>query len=179
MWKSRLIVAVVAMLASCSSPKEVKMADFMLKSDAFAEGAVLPTQFTCDGEDQSPPLNWSEPPSGTKSFALVVDDPDAPSGTFRHWAAFNIPAGTRALPAGAGNETAGDIAQAQNDFGRPGYGGACPPPGHGTHHYRFKLFALDTDRLDLPAGASIAQVEAAATERQLARAVLTGTYERQ
>ena len=154
------------------------MASFMLKSDAFTDGTALPAQFTCDGEDQSPPLSWSEPPDGTKSFALIVDDPDAPSGTFRHWAAFDIPASARGLPAGAGNETAGDIAQARNDFGQPGYGGACPPPGHGTHHYRFKLFALDTDRLDLPPNASIEQVEEAATKRQLGRAELTGTYER-
>ena len=154
------------------------MASFMLKSDAFTDGTVLPAQFTCDGEDQSPPLSWSEPPNGTKSFALIVDDPDAPSGTFRHWAAFNIPAATRGLPVGAGNETAGDIAQAENDFGRPGYGGACPPSGHGTHHYRFKLFALDTEKLDLPPNASIDQVEAAASEHQLGRAELTGTYER-
>jgi len=155
------------------------MADFMLKSAGFAEGQPLPTQFTCDGADQSPPLSWSEPPQGTKSFALVVDDPDAPRGTFRHWAAFNIPQGTRSLPAGTGNGSAGEIAQAENDFGRPGYGGACPPKGHGPHHYRFKLFALDTEKLDLPPNASIDQVEAAASEHQLGRAELTGTYERE
>jgi Raf kinase inhibitor-like YbhB/YbcL family protein len=154
------------------------MASFMLKSDGFSDGAALPVQFTCDGEDQSPPLSWSEPPAGTKSFALIVDDPDAPSGTFRHWAAYNIPASTRGLPAGAGNEAAGDIAQAQNDFGRPGYGGACPPSGHGTHHYRFKLFALDADKLDLPPGATVQQVEAAAAKHHLGQAELTGTYER-
>lgn len=154
------------------------MTNFMLKSDAFSEGQPLPAQFTCDAEDQSPPLSWSEPPAGTKSFALVVDDPDAPSGTFRHWAAFNIPASTRGLPAGAGNESAGDIDQAENDFGRSGYGGACPPKGHGPHHYRFKLFALDTDKLDLPPTASIEQVEAAVSEHQIGRAELTGTYER-
>jgi hypothetical protein len=171
-------LAALALLASCGAAKEADMAGFMLKSDAFAEGQALPTQFTCDGEDRSPPLSWSEPPNGTKSFALIVDDPDAPSGTFRHWAAFNIPAATRGLPAGAGNDTAGDIAQAQNDFGRPGYGGACPPEGHGPHHYRFKLFALDADRLDLPPDAKIEQVEAAAAKRQLGLAKLTGTYER-
>lgn len=154
------------------------MPSFMLNSAAFANGAALPTQFTCDGEDQSPPLSWTEPPDGTKSFALVVDDPDAPSGTFRHWAAFNIPASTRGLPAGAGNEPAGDIAQAENDFGRPGYGGACPPKGHGTHHYRFKLIALNTDKLDVAVGATIEQVEEAASAHELGRAELTGTYAR-
>lgn len=172
------LIAAIPLLAACGAAKEGEMADFMLESDAFDEGQQLPTQFTCDGGDQSPPLSWSEPPAGTKSFALIVDDPDAPSGTFRHWAAFNIPAATRGLPAGAGNETAGDIAQAQNDFGRPGYGGACPPRGHGPHRYRFKLFALDTDKLDLASDPKVEQVEAAASGRQLARAELTGTYER-
>ena len=149
------------------------MAGFMLKSDTFADGGQLPAQFTCDGADQSPPLNWSEPPSGTKSFALVVDDPDAPSGTFRHWGAFDIPASARDLPAGASA-----MAQARNDFGKSGYGGACPPKGHGPHHYRFKLFALDTERLALPSDAKIADVEAAASKNQIGLAELTATYER-
>ena len=122
------MAAALALLMACAGGKEADMAAFMLKSEAFADGATLPAQFTCDGEDQSPPLSWSEPPQGTKSFALVVDDPDAPSGTFRHWGAFNIPASTRGLPAGAGNETAGDVAQARNDFGRPGYGGGPVGP---------------------------------------------------
>jgi Raf kinase inhibitor-like YbhB/YbcL family protein len=172
------MAAALALLMACAGGKEADMAAFMLKSEAFADGATLPAQFTCDGEDQSPPLSWSEPPQGTKSFALVVDDPDAPSGTFRHWGAFNIPASTRGLPAGAGNETAGDVAQARNDFGRPGYGGACPPKGHGPHHYRFKLFALDTDKLDLPPEAKIEQMEAVAATHLLGQAELTGTYQR-
>ena len=154
------------------------MTDFMLKSEAFSEGQPLPAQFTCDGADQSPPLSWSEPPLGTKSFALVVDDPDAPSGTFRHWGAFNIPATVRSLSGGAGNRDDGMVVQATNDFGRPGYGGACPPKGHGTHHYRFKLFALDIERLPVPPDTRIEQVEAAASAHQLGRAELTGTYER-
>jgi Raf kinase inhibitor-like YbhB/YbcL family protein len=171
-------IAALAVLASCGAAKEAEMADFMLKSEAFTEGQPLPAQFTCDGADQSPPLSWSEPPLGTKSFALVVDDPDAPSGTFRHWGAFDIPAAARNLAGGAGNQNVGTMGQATNDFGKPGYGGACPPKGHGNHHYRFKLFALDTDKLDLPPDASIKQVEAAASTHQLGRAELTGTYER-
>ena len=150
------------------------MADFMLKSDAFADGQALPTQFTCDGADQSPPLAWSEPPPGTKSFALIVDDPDAPSGLFRHWGAFDIPANARNLPAGA----RGEFAQAQNDFGKPGYGGACPPQGHGPHRYRFKLLALDVDKLDVAPGAKVQDVEAAAEKHLVGRAELTGKYER-
>lgn len=150
------------------------MANFMLQSQAFNDGETLPAKYTCDGDDRSPPLAWSGPPEGTKSFALVVDDPDAPGGTFRHWGAWNIPAGTRVIEEGQD----GQFAQAVNDFGRPGYGGACPPEGHGPHHYRFKLFALDTDRLNLPSAAKVSDVEKAAAEHQVGRAELTGTYER-
>src|SRR5690349_12006003 len=95
--------ALLVLLAGCGAKNEAEMTAFMLKSSAFADGTSLPTEFTCDGADQSPPLEWSEPPGGTRSFALIVDDPDAPSGTFSHWAAFNIPATARDLAAGAGN----------------------------------------------------------------------------
>ena len=175
--KSQPILLAIA-LAGCGGGEEKAMASFMMNSAAFTDGATIPTEFTCDGADQSPPLEWSEPPDGTRSFALVVDDPDAPSGTFRHWAAFNIPSGARNLAAGAGNQAEGMMLQAKNDFGNTGYGGACPPKGHGPHRYRFKLFALDTDKLELPAGTKVEQVEKAAAKHQLGRAELTGTYER-
>ena len=144
-----------------------------LSSDAFANGQAIPTQYTCDGANQSPPLAWSEPPQGTKSFALVVDDPDAPSGTFRHWGAYDIPASARSLATGASAGT-----QATNDFGKTGYGGPCPPRGHGPHHYRFRLLALDVERLDLPAIAKVAELESDAKKHLIGRAELTGTYER-
>lgn len=150
------------------------MASFMLKSSAFSDGERMPTQFTCDGADKSPPLSWSDPPQGTRGFALVVDDPDAPSGTFRHWGAWNIPVDTNVIEEGQG----GQFTEAVNDFGKQGYGGACPPEGHGPHRYHFKLFALDTERLDLPSGARVAEIEKAATEHMLGQAELTGTYER-
>lgn len=173
-----MTAALLAFVAGCGGAKEEAMTGFMLKSDAFADGGTLPSQFTCDGADQSPPLAWSEPPSGTRSFALIVDDPDAPSGLFRHWGAFNIPAGARNLSAGAGSGASEAIAQAQNDFGKSGYGGACPPHGHGPHHYRFKLLALDVDRLDLPSMTKIAQLESEAEKHIVGRAGLTGIYER-
>jgi Raf kinase inhibitor-like YbhB/YbcL family protein len=149
------------------------LAKLELTSSAFQNGQPIPTQFTCDGADQSPPLQWGEPPPGTKSFALVIDDPDAPSGTFRHWGVFDIPASARSLGGGqpAGTEVA-------NDFGKTGYGGPCPPKGHGAHHYHFKLFALDTDRLDVGANAKIADVEHAAQQHAVAQGELVGTYER-
>ena len=157
-----MTAALLAVPAGCGGNSEDEMTTFMLKSSAFADGQALPTEYTCDGADQSPPLEWSEPPPETKSFALVVDDPDAPSGTFRHWGAFNIPAVARDLAPGAGNQHEGPMGQARNDFGKPGYGGACPPPGHGPHHYRFKLMALDVDKLEVGNGASVQDVEAAA-----------------
>jgi Raf kinase inhibitor-like YbhB/YbcL family protein len=142
-------------------------------SEAFQNGQPIPIEYSCDGTDRSPPLSWSEPPPGTKSFALVIDDPDAPSGTFRHWGAYDIPASARSIASGQaiGSEVA-------NDFGKPGYGGPCPPKGHGPHHYHFKLFALDVDKLGLGPSAKIADVENAATQHAIARGELIGIYER-
>jgi Raf kinase inhibitor-like YbhB/YbcL family protein len=151
------------------SMENATLTTFALTSEAFADGQTIPTEFTCDGTDRPPPLTWDEPPVGTKSFALVVDDPDAPSGTFRHWGAYDIPASARSL--------AGEFPEAVNDFGKPGYGGPCPPKGHGPHHYRFKLMALDVDRLNL-SNPKIAQLETEAEKHALGRAQLTGTYER-
>jgi Raf kinase inhibitor-like YbhB/YbcL family protein len=144
-----------------------------LTSDAFQNGQAIPTQFTCDGADQPPSLKWGEPPAGTRSFALVVDDPDAPSGTFRHWGVFDIPPSARSI---GGGERIGT--EVNNDFGKPGYGGPCPPKGHGVHHYHFKLFALDTDKLGLPANAKIADIESAAGQHAIGEGELVGTYER-
>ena len=146
---------------------------FNLTSDAFQSGAVIPTQYTCDGADQSPGLSWGEPPQGTKSFALVIDDPDAPSGTFRHWGMYDIPANTRSLAPG---QSIGP--EAVNDFGKTGYGGPCPPKGHGPHHYHFKLFALDVDKLRLSPNPKIVDVENAARQHMIGQAELVGTYER-
>jgi Raf kinase inhibitor-like YbhB/YbcL family protein len=159
-------------LASCGAKNEQAtrpMADFQLTSSAFRNGAAIPQQFTCEGTDQQPPLEWAGAPAGTRSFVLIVDDPDAPGGTFRHWGAYGIPADAGSM--------SGSPAQAVNDFGKPGYGGPCPPKGHGPHHYRFRLLALDTDRLNL-LNPKIAQLEAEAEKHVIARAELVGTYER-
>lgn len=144
-----------------------------LTSDAFQAGQSIPTQFTCDGADETPLLHWGEPPAGTKSFALVIDDPDAPSGTFRHWGVFDIPASARSI---GGSQRIGT--EVANDFGKSGYGGPCPPKGHGPHHYHFKLFALDTEKLDVAAGAKVGDVEKAAQKHALAEGELIGVYER-
>ena len=170
----RLIGPLLLVLASCGAAEEEKMPDFSLRSTAFNDAQSIPKEFSCEGTDQPPPLAWSDAPPGTKSFALVVDDPDAPNGVFRHWGAWNIPAGNHGFEPGQSSQ----FAQAVNDFGKQGYGGPCPPPGHGPHRYRFKLFALDTDSLDLAPGAKIEQVEKAAASHLLGRAELMGTYER-
>jgi len=153
--------------------EDTTLTKFSLTSDAFQPGQEIPVQFTCDGADRSPALTWAEPPQGTKSLAIVIDDPDAPSGLFRHWGAFDIPAGTRSIAAG---EQVGT--QALNDFGKPGYGGPCPPKGHGPHHYHFKLYALDVDKLGLEANARIADVEREAVRHAIGMGELIGTYER-
>ena len=152
---------------------DATLAKLSLTSDTFQNGGAIPARFTCDGENRSPALSWGEPPPETKSFALVVDDPDAPSGTFHHWGAFDIPATTRSI---GGGQAVGS--PAVNDFGKPGYGGPCPPKGHGLHHYHFKLFALGVDRLRLWANAKVADVERAANQHAIGRGELIGTYER-
>jgi Raf kinase inhibitor-like YbhB/YbcL family protein len=144
-----------------------------LTSTVFENGQSIPKRYTGDGEDVSPPLAWSEPPSGTKSFALICDDPDAPRGTWVHWVLFNLPADLRGLPEAA---EAGHAVEGTNDFGNLGYGGPSPPPGK-PHRYFFKLYALDT-ALNLPAGASKADVVAACKGHVLAEGELMGKYQR-
>lgn len=148
-----------------------------LTSPAFANGATIPRRYTADGEDISPHLTWNEGPSGTVSFALVCEDPDAPSGLFVHWLVWNIPADESRLrpdfPATA--ETAG-IRQGENGFGNPGWGGPSPPPGK-PHRYVFRLYALDT-ALDLPGGASRTELDRAIEGHVLAESILIGMYGR-
>lgn len=150
-----------------------------LRSSAFSNGSEIPPRYTCDGEDISPPLNWSEPPTGTRSFVLLCDDLDAPGGTWHHWAAYDIPANITSLVQGAAQHV-GRLAfkQAINDFQRVGYGGPCPPPEHGLHHYNFRLLALAVDRLAIGKNAACRDVAREARKHVLAEAVLTGLYER-
>jgi hypothetical protein len=144
-----------------------------LSSSAFKDGQPIPTDYSCDGANRAPELRWGNPPEGTKSFALVINDPDAPGGTFQHWGVFDIPATARSI---VGGQKAGK--EATNDNGSVGYTGPCPPPGHGLHHYHFKLFALSVDRLALSDNAKVIDVENAASSHTIARGELIGTYER-
>jgi Raf kinase inhibitor-like YbhB/YbcL family protein len=150
---------------------------FRISSPAFADGQRIPTKYTADGDDISPPLDWTDAPAGAKSFLLVVEDPDAPSGTFHHWGLYNLH--TRGVPEGfASADRQDDIESVINDFGEPGYRGPAPPPGHGTHHYHFKVAALDVETIDPPAQAKVADVWREATNHVIAQTELVGTYSR-
>jgi Raf kinase inhibitor-like YbhB/YbcL family protein len=149
-----------------------------ITSVAFAEGQPIPSKYTCDGEDVSPSLKWDNAPAGTKSFALICDDPDAPSGTWVHWVIYDLPATTTELPEAipTKEEVLNGAKQGKNDFGRTGYGGPCPPPG-GAHRYYFKLYALD-DSLNLRAGAKKGDVEVAMKGHIVGEGKLMGSYRR-
>ena len=153
-------------------PAEMSDQPFTLQSDAFGSGETIPMRHSCDGDDLSPPLTWSPPPEGTRSLALVVDDPDAPSGTFTHWLAWGIDPAAGSLAEGERPPHEG-----RNDFGESRYRGPCPPPGHGRHRYSFRLAALDAE-LELAAGAAKDELERALGGHALAVAELVGTYER-
>jgi Raf kinase inhibitor-like YbhB/YbcL family protein len=148
---------------------------FSLSSSAFGDGATIPVRFTCDGDDLSPPLAWTEPPHGTAALALVMDDPDAPRGTFTHWLLANIPAEARALDEGAGSSAPG--VAGVNDIGRRGYGGPCPPRRDKPHRYRFFLHALRS-RLDVAPGADRAAFDRALDGMVIATASFFGRYGR-
>jgi Raf kinase inhibitor-like YbhB/YbcL family protein len=146
------------------------MASFELSSDAFADGSDIPRRHSCDGENVSPPLSWSAPPEGTQSLALIVDDPDAPVGTFTHWLAWGIDPAAGGLAEGAPAP-----AEGRNGFGVQGYAGPCPP--HGRHRYFFRLHALSAEP-ELTPGSERGELEQAIDGLVLAVAELVGGYAR-
>ena len=143
-----------------------------ITSTAFAEGDKIPRIYTCDDKNVSPPLIWTGVPTGTVSLVLIMDDPDAPTGTWVHWVLYNLPAETTSLE--QGKTSVGT--DGKNDFKKPGYGGPCPPRGE-NHHYYFKLYALDV-KLDLKPGVTKAQVESAMGGHIMAQGQLMGRYGR-
>jgi len=152
-------------------------ASIWVRSASFSAGGSIPRQYTCDGGDLSPQLEWQPAPDGTKSFAIVMEDPDAPFG-FTHWLVYNVAPGVHELPQGASTHAASHqgAAEGTNSFGRLGYGGPCPPRGN-PHHYVFTVYALNV-RLDLPAGATRKQVDAAIGGHVVAQGQVVGTYQR-
>ncbi len=150
-----------------------------LMSASFEQGQTIPSKYSCEGTDISPELHWENAPEGTQSLALITDDPDAPAGTWVHWVLYNIPADATSLPENQPKtETLeSGIRQGRNNFLKTGYGGPCPPRGHGPHRYFFKLYALDTV-LNLKQGASKVDLEQAMKGHVLAKAELMGRFER-
>lgn len=151
--------------------------DIKIISSAFEDGGLIPAKYACDGADVSPPLQWDAVPEGTKSIALICDDPDAPMGTWVHWVIFGLPADTRELAEDVPPDKtlSNEARQGTSDFGRIGYGGPCPPSG--THRYFFKIYALDS-KLDLPAGARKNDLVKAMQGHILAQGQLIGKYKR-
>jgi Raf kinase inhibitor-like YbhB/YbcL family protein len=151
---------------------------FSISSSDFQNGGDIPKKFTCDGADVSPELSWSDPPAGTKSFALIADDPDAPVGTWTHWVLYDLPAGTHNLAENVPkiDQLPSGGMQGRNDFRKIGYGGPCPPPGN-PHRYFFKLYALDS-KPNLKPGASRQEVEQAIKSHTLGKTQVMGKYKR-
>ncbi len=180
MWRATRIAAAAAALAGCGGgdrvegPPPAAPASITLRSPAFADGAAIPRRYGCDGEDISPPLRWSGVPGDARSLALLMEDPDAPGGTFVHWTLYALPPGTRALAEG---KVPASARQGENSFGDRAYGGPCPPEGKGPHRYVFTLYALRDGALP-DAGAAPADVRTAIAGNALACGTLTGRFAR-
>ena len=143
---------------------------------AFPEGGAIPPKYTCDGQNISPAIEWSGVPPQAKSLALILDDPDAPGGTFTHWLLYGIPPSTNSLA--EGYHPSAPAAAAINDFGKSGYGGPCPPKGHGPHRYNFHFFALDVPSLDVHKGAKRSDIDRAIHGHVIEESKHMGRYER-
>lgn len=149
---------------------------FAVQSPAFDDGQPIPLRYTRDGENISPPLQWEDVPQGARSLALVIEDPDAPSGTFRHWALYNIKPSQKALAEDVEGIRAEALGCGVNDFGNARYDGPQPPKNDPPHHYHFRLIALDVPSLDLPATATAGDVLATARAHMIDEADLVGTF---
>ena len=158
-----------------TSPAGRQPSSLYMSSSAFDDGQLIPNEYTCDGSGKSPPLQWNDAPANTASFAVVLEDPDAPGGTFRHWGVYDIAATTHQLAAGAA--AGGALKQTKNDFGRTGYGAPCPPKGDNPHRYRFRVMALDIAQLPAPPS-TVDDLVGASRGHVLGTAELTGSYGR-
>jgi Raf kinase inhibitor-like YbhB/YbcL family protein len=168
----------LVLLAGCGQAAKAAPDRLELQTTAFRPGGTIPMQFTCSGENISPELSWNEPPPHTASFVLIVDDPDAPAGTWVHWVVYNLPAASRHLPAHvpSGSAIAGGGEQGLNDFPNDGYGGPCPPSGK-PHRYFFRLYALDK-LLDMHRPVRRQEIDLAMRGHILAHAELMGRFGR-
>jgi len=148
-----------------------------LTSPAFKDGERMPDKYARQGDNLMPPLDWGDVPEGTRSFAIIVEDPDAPRGTFRHCGLYNIPGEWDGLAQGAASKSGNALRFSRNDFGNHGYDGPQPPKGHGLHHYRFRLAALNVPSLNLPEEIGVGDMWAEVNKHLLFETTLTGTYE--
>jgi Raf kinase inhibitor-like YbhB/YbcL family protein len=173
-----LLILVMLMFAGPERVPGQQASKIELTTTSFEPGGFIPKRFTCEAADVSPALAWSDPPAGTQSFAIIEDDPDAPSGTFVHWLVYDLPAAYRRLPeALSGNDQmAGGGRQGTNDFSRIGYSGPCPPPGK-PHRYFIRLYALD-GKLNLRPAATRKELDSAMQGHILAQAELMGRFKR-
>jgi Raf kinase inhibitor-like YbhB/YbcL family protein len=181
-----LSVVLVLAVAGCGDsdqklvfdPESSLISEIEISSAAFEDGGSIPIEYTCDGENSSPPLRWSDVPAGTRSITIIVDDPDAAGQIFRHWSVFNIPSGMRSLEVNqpATPELKDSIRQAQNDFGNTGYGGPCPPEGE-EHEYVFFIYAL-SEPLELEGNATPLDVSAALRGKVTGTGSFSGMYVR-
>lgn len=174
------LIIVSAALASCGGTRdpEVKTSEFVIMSSAFGDGDEMPAEFTCDGDTISPPLRWANTPDGTKSFAVTISDLDGPTGTYRHWGAYNIPADRRYMKAGDGLPSSGSFSQVLNSKGERQYEPPCPPAGDKPHRYKIKVFALSKPMLELSEDTTVGGLESAASGSSLGEAEMTVTYAR-
>ncbi len=161
-----------------SQGKETPMQFFKIVSPAFADSGTIPKVYSCEGRDMSPPLQWEGVPEGTKSFALTCVDPDAPAGDWIHWIVWNIPSAMQGLEAGINPEEQQFFSQGTNSWGRSGYGGPCPPRGHGLHRYFFTLYALRVEKINLPPSAQLIDLQQSMKRCELGTAEFMGRYER-
>ncbi|HZS19043.1 MAG TPA: YbhB/YbcL family Raf kinase inhibitor-like protein [Candidatus Udaeobacter sp.] len=167
--RNAIIISVVAVTVGMLASFAAGGTNMKITSSAFQQGGNIPSKYTCDGADTSPPLQIADTPASAKSLVLIVDDPDAPTGLFTHWIAWNIPAETNAIAEGSTPQGV----RGTNDFGKSGYGGPCPPAG--THRYYFRILALDR-QLDLPPGSRRTQLDAAVKGHVVAQGELMGRY---
>jgi len=149
---------------------------FRVWSTGFDDGGDIPFRHSKEGDNVAPAIEWAEPPSGTRSFALLCEDPDAPSGMFTHWMIWDIPGDAAGIPEGFVPGSVGITGE--NDFGEEGFGGPLPPKGHGPHRYIFRVFALDMKRIPLSHGARHSEFERALWGHVIEEARVTGRYER-
>jgi hypothetical protein len=168
----KVLVFAGALVMAFSFVAQTKgQATIAVSSPAFKSGSMIPARFTCKGANQSPPLEFNGLPTGAKSLVLIVDDPDAPGGVFSHWLLWNLNPSTRQI---AGNSVPAGATQGENDFGKPGYGGPCPPS---LHRYFFRVFALDT-KLDLKTGAKRSSLDSAMSGHIIGRGELMARFGR-